>query len=107
MPSSLVNRHRIRRSFGSLSAPINVPQLLKVQLDSFERFLQREVPPDQREDKGLETVFRSVFPVSDFSGSSTLEFVHYPSSNIMNTASNFSYVSRKIFTQCSGVRDKA
>ena len=77
MPSSLENRHRIRRSFGSLSAPINVPQLLKVQLDSFERFLQREVPPDQREDKGLETVFRSVFPVSDFSGSSTLEFVHY------------------------------
>ena len=77
MPSSLENRHRIRRSFGSLSAPINVPHLLKVQLDSFERFLQREVPPDQREDKGLEAVFRSVFPVSDFSGSSTLEFVHY------------------------------
>ena len=77
MPSSLENRHRIRRSFGSLSAPINVPNLLKIQLDSFERFLQREVPPDQREDKGLEAVFRSVFPVSDFSGSSTLEFVHY------------------------------
>ena len=77
MPSSLENRHRIRRSFGSLSAPIKVPHLLKVQLDSFERFLQREVPPDQREDKGLEAVFRSVFPVSDFSGSSTLEFVHY------------------------------
>ena len=77
MSSSLENRHRIRRSFGSLSAPINVPHLLKVQLDSFERFLQREVPPDQREDKGLEAVFRSVFPVSDFSGSSTLEFVHY------------------------------
>ena len=77
MPSSLENRHRIRRSFGSLSAPISVPHLLKVQLDSFERFLQREVPPDQREDKGLEAVFRSVFPVSDFSGSSTLEFVHY------------------------------
>ena len=61
MPSSLENRHRIRRSFGNLSAPINVPHLLKVQLDSFERFMQREVPPDQREDKGLEAVFRSVF----------------------------------------------
>ena len=67
MPSSIENRHRIRRSFGNLSAPIKVPHLLKVQLDSFERFLQREVPPDQREDKGLEAVFRSVFPVSDFS----------------------------------------
>jgi len=77
MPSTLENRHRIRKSFGSLTAPIKVPHLLKVQLDSFERFLQRDVPPDQREDKGLEAVFRSVFPVSDFSGSSTLEYVHY------------------------------
>ncbi|HIO61176.1 MAG TPA: DNA-directed RNA polymerase subunit beta [Deltaproteobacteria bacterium] len=77
MPSTLKNRHRIRRSFGSLTAPIKVPHLLKVQLDSFERFLQRDVPPDQRVDKGLEAVFRSVFPISDFSGSSTLEYVHY------------------------------
>ena len=77
MPSTLENRHRIRRSFGKLSAPIKVPHLLKVQLESFERFLQRDVPPDQRADKGLEAVFRSVFPVSDFSGSSTLEYVHY------------------------------
>ena len=77
MPSTLENRHRIRKSFGSLTAPIKVPHLLKVQLDSFERFLQRDVPPDQREDKGLEAVFRSVFPVSDFSGTSTLEYVHY------------------------------
>lgn len=77
MPSTLENRHIIRRSFGSLTAPIKVPHLLKVQLDSFERFLQRDVPPDQREEKGLESVFRSVFPVSDFSGSSTLEYVHY------------------------------
>ena len=77
MPSTTENRHSIRRSFGKLTAPIKVPHLLKVQLDSFERFLQRDVPPDQREDKGLEAVFRSVFPVSDFSGSSTLEYVHY------------------------------
>ena len=77
MPSTLENRHRIRKSFGSLTAPIKVPHFLKVQLASFERFLQRDVPPDQREDKGLEAVFRSVFPVSDFSGSSPLEYVHY------------------------------
>ena len=53
MPSTLENRHRIRKSIGSLTAPIKVPHLLKVQLDSFERFLQRDVPPGQREDKGL------------------------------------------------------
>lgn len=61
MPSTLENRHRIRKSFGSLTAPIKVPHLLKVQLDSFERFLQRDVPPDQREDKGLEAVFPQSF----------------------------------------------
>ena len=77
MPSTVTNRHRIRHSFGHIQAPLLVPHLLKIQLDSYERFLQREVPPDQRKDEGLEAVFRSVFPISDFSGSSTLEYVHY------------------------------
>ena len=77
MPSTVANRHRIRHSFGHIQAPLVVPHLLKIQLDSYERFLQREVPPDQRKNEGLEAVFRSVFPISDFSGSSTLEYVHY------------------------------
>ena len=77
MPSTVTNRHRIRHSFGHIQAPLVVPHLLKIQLDSYERFLQREVPPDQRKNEGLEAVFRSVFPISDFSGSSTLEYVHY------------------------------
>ena len=77
MPSTVTNRHRIRHSFGHIQAPLLVPHLLKIQLDSYERFLQREVPPDQRKDEGLEAVFRSVFPISDFSGSSTLEYAHY------------------------------
>ena len=77
MPTTLANRHRVRHSFGKIETPIGVPHLLKIQLDSYERFLQREVPPDQRKNEGLEAVFRSVFPISDFSGSSTLEYVHY------------------------------
>ncbi len=77
MSTSLKNRHRIRRSFGRIESPIEVPNLLKVQLDSYERFLQKNTPPDQRKVEGLEAVFRSVFPISDFSGSSTLEYVHY------------------------------
>ena len=77
MSSHLKNRHRIRRSFGRIEAPIAVPHLLKIQLDSYERFLQKNTPPDQRKEEGLEAVFRSVFPISDFSGSSTLEYVHY------------------------------
>ncbi|MGK5092352.1 DNA-directed RNA polymerase subunit beta [Deltaproteobacteria bacterium TL4] len=77
MSITLKNRHRIRRSFAKLSSPIEVPHLVKVQLDSYERLLQQNIPPDQRKDEGLESVFRSVFPISDFSGSSTLEYVHY------------------------------
>jgi DNA-directed RNA polymerase subunit beta len=78
MSVTLKNRHRIRRSFGKISPPIAIPHLLKIQLDSFERFLQREVVPEQRDkQKGLEAVFRSVFPISDYSNSSTLEYVQY------------------------------
>ena len=77
MPANLANRHRIRHSFGKINSPINVPHLLQIQLDSYEKFLQRDIQPDQRKNEGLEAVFRSVFPISDFSGSSTLEYVHY------------------------------
>lgn len=77
MPTTVNNRHRIRHSFGRIQAPIQIPHMLKVQLDSYERFLQKNIPPDQRKDEGLEAVFRSVFPISDFSGTSTLEYVHY------------------------------
>ncbi|MEE8397137.1 MAG: DNA-directed RNA polymerase subunit beta, partial [bacterium] len=68
--------HRLRHSFGRIVAPA-MPHLLNMQLDSYERFLQKGLPPDQRRNEGLEAVFRSVFPISDFSGSTTLEYVHY------------------------------
>ncbi|MCH8883893.1 MAG: DNA-directed RNA polymerase subunit beta, partial [SAR324 cluster bacterium] len=68
---------RIRHSFGKISTPVEPPNLLAVQLDSYNRFLQKDLPPDQRANEGLEAVFRSIFPISDFSGSSTLEYVHY------------------------------
>jgi DNA-directed RNA polymerase subunit beta len=78
MSVTLSNRHRIRRSFGQINPPIEIPNLLKIQLDSFERFLQRNVAPEQRDKRrGLEAVFRSVFPISDYSNSSTLEYVQY------------------------------
>ncbi|MDH5751132.1 MAG: DNA-directed RNA polymerase subunit beta [Deltaproteobacteria bacterium] len=67
---------RVRYSFGRIDAP-PMPNLLNMQLDSYERFLQKDSPPDQRRPEGLEAVFRSVFPISDFSGSTTLEYVHY------------------------------
>jgi DNA-directed RNA polymerase subunit beta len=68
---------RIRQSFGTIQVPVEPPSLLAIQLDSYDRFLQKDRPPDKRKNEGLEEVFRSIFPISDFSGSSTLEYVHY------------------------------
>ena len=67
---------RVRFSFGRITAK-EMPNLLNMQLGSYDRFLQKDLVPDQRRAEGLEAVFRSVFPISDFSGSTTLEYVHY------------------------------
>jgi DNA-directed RNA polymerase subunit beta len=69
--------HRARRSFGKIDKIIDIPNLIEIQRDSYDRFLQKDVPPDGRKDAGLQGAFRSVFPISDFSGSSSLEFVKY------------------------------
>ena len=76
MLNSISGQGRIRHQFGGDTNP-PMPNLLNMQLDSYERFLQKDLPPDQRKNEGLEAVFRSVFPISDFSGSTTLEYVHY------------------------------
>ena len=69
-------KERLRFSFGRIITP-QMPNLLNMQLESYNRFLQKDLVPDQRRAEGLEAVFRSVFPISDFSGSTTLEYVHY------------------------------
>ncbi|MDH4121813.1 MAG: DNA-directed RNA polymerase subunit beta [Deltaproteobacteria bacterium] len=77
MQKSTLTNSRFRHSFGKIQTPVDPPNLLEIQVDSYDRFLQKELPPDQRKNEGLEAVFRSIFPISDFSGSSTLEYVHY------------------------------
>ncbi|MCZ6559154.1 MAG: DNA-directed RNA polymerase subunit beta [SAR324 cluster bacterium] len=76
MLNNQFDQGRVRHSFGRISTP-PMPHLLNMQLDSYERFLQKDFAPEQRRNEGLEAVFRSVFPISDFSGSTTLEYVHY------------------------------
>ncbi len=53
------------------------PNLLEIQLNSFEWFLQKDVPPDQRKDQGLQSVFNSIFPVESPDGKARLEFIEY------------------------------
>ena len=77
MASSFTGRKRVRKYFGRLVAAAEMPNLIEVQKSSYEQFLQRDVPPAQHTDTGLQAVFKSVFPIKDFSERGTLEFVKY------------------------------
>ena len=70
-------RYRIRRNFGKIDKIIEIPNLIEIQKESYERFLQKDVKAEERKEIGLQGAFKSVFPINDFSGSSSLEFVKY------------------------------
>ena len=70
-----------RVDFSKIKTSIPIPNLIEVQKTSYERFLQMDLLPNEREDVGLQTVFNSVFPISDFRGVSQLEFVDYSIGN--------------------------
>ena len=66
-----------RINFSKLIENVEMPNLLDVQLSSYESFLQREVDPDKRENVGLQAVFSSIFPITDVHELYSLEFVRY------------------------------
>ena len=68
---------RKRFDFSKIPATIQIPNLIEVQKRSYERFLQMDRLPSEREDAGLQAVFQSVFPITDFRSVSQLEFVDY------------------------------
>ncbi|HCD16345.1 MAG TPA: DNA-directed RNA polymerase subunit beta [Rhodobiaceae bacterium] len=77
MSQAYAGRKRIRRSFGRIPQVVEMPNLIEVQKYSYDQFLQVECPTEGRDEDGLQAVFKSVFPISDFSGASMLEFVSY------------------------------
>ena len=77
METSFTGRKRVRKYFGRLAATVDMPNLIEVQKTSYEQFLQRDTDTDNRSDSGLQEVFKSVFPIKDFSERGTLEFVSY------------------------------
>jgi DNA-directed RNA polymerase subunit beta len=72
---------RERVNFSKILTSIQIPNLIEVQKKSYERFLQMNLLPGEREDIGLQAVFNSVFPISDFRGVSSLEFVDFSIGN--------------------------
>ncbi len=70
-------RRRVRKFFGDIPEVTEMPNLIEVQKASYDQFLMISEPEGGRADEGLQAVFDSVFPISDFSGASMLEFVSY------------------------------
>ena len=66
-----------RKNFGRIKKIVDIPDLIDIQTKSYEKFLQRDINPDERDNLGLQGTFKSVFPISDFSGQCSLEFVSY------------------------------
>ena len=77
MAYSFTEKKRVRKNFGKLPGVLKVPYLLSIQLDSYQKFLQESAAPDARQDMGLHAAFRSVFPITSYSGNAALEYVHY------------------------------
>ncbi len=77
MAYSFTEKKRIRKDFGKLSEMMELPYLLSIQVDSYDRFLQLEAPAEGRDDIGLHAAFRSVFPIVSYSGNAALEYVDY------------------------------
>jgi len=81
MAETKTTTSRERTNFSKIRTAIQIPNLIEVQKNSYERFLQMNMLPEEREDTGLQAVFNSVFPISDFRGVSTLEFISYSIGN--------------------------
>src|SRR6187399_1606710 len=77
MATAIQSNFRIRKNLGRIQRVIEVPNLIDIQKSSYDKFLQSNVPQTDRVEVGLQAVFRSVFPIKDFNGTSELVFVSY------------------------------
>jgi len=77
MVAAIQTNFRVRQSFGKIDRIIEIPNLIDIQMKSYDKFLQTSIEPGTRQEYGLQGVFRSVFPIRDFNGTSELVFVSY------------------------------
>src|SRR5881392_2519659 len=77
MANAIQSNFRVRKNLGRVRRVIEVPNLIDIQKSSYDKFLQSTVPQNDRQETGLQAVFRSVFPIKDFNGTSELVFVSY------------------------------
>src|SRR5687767_6442946 len=77
MATTFNGRRKVRKSFGSIREVTEMPNLIEVQKASYDQFLLVDEPKAGRPEEGLQAVFKSVFPITDFSNTASLEFVKY------------------------------
>ncbi|MFQ5456990.1 MAG: DNA-directed RNA polymerase subunit beta, partial [Myxococcota bacterium] len=77
MSQSIQDGYRFRRDFAKIQKVISIPNLIEIQKRSFEKFVQADVAPEKREDLGLQTVFKSIFPIKDYNETAELQYVSY------------------------------
>ena len=77
MGHSFIGRKRVRKHFGRIGEAAEMPNLIEVQKQSYDQFLMVNEPVGGRPNQGLQAVFNSIFPITDFSGRAQLEFVRY------------------------------
>jgi DNA-directed RNA polymerase subunit beta len=77
MAKAAKKRFPLRKDFSRNPPIIDIPNLIEVQKESYDKFLQKDVAPDRREEVGLHAVFRGIFPIRDYSGTTQLEYVSY------------------------------
>ncbi|HKO35166.1 MAG TPA: DNA-directed RNA polymerase subunit beta [Pyrinomonadaceae bacterium] len=70
-----------RQDFSKIKTAVPIPNLIEIQRDSYNRFLQMDLLPEERVNTGLQAVFQSVFPISDFRETAMLDFVEYQIGN--------------------------
>ncbi len=80
MRSQTIDNQKLRKTFSKIPPILDIPNLLNVQTESYKRFLQEAIAPedrDKREDYGLQHVFNEIFPIENYGERTSLEFVHY------------------------------
>ena len=103
MAYSYTEKKRIRKDFGKHPKVMDLPPLLAMQLNSYRKFLQLDIAPEERADKGLQAAFKSVFPIVGFSGSAMLEYVSY---RLVNPDFDVKECQLRAITYASAVRVK-
>ena len=72
-----IESQELRKDFSKIPQVLDIPHLLDVQIKSYEDFLQADIPPDERSETGLHGAFKAVFPLEDYNGKASLEYLSY------------------------------